>query len=520
MKNNRTASISHNLRINPYFLLVILLTIVTSCSTAVDYTLLSKNAYDENLYDEAIINANLAISENPEYSYSWLWLGMSQLKNNQYQKAIDSLSKARELNSDTEIQKSITFHIGYAYYRISDCDNAITFYNQNIALEPDWMSYLHRSYCYIDKGMFDEALSDAHHVIQHINSKNDDFEIQAYRVMAFSHLALGNTDKAYIAIKQLQEKFPHYDTWVDLVAIAESTGDKKRMNALLLNRGWLGLESIDYLNDETLGAEIDSFVYNNPGSESKLLPGDIIISLNDIPVANASDLINAIKIQRPDYPANIKALRLKKPEPTDNIEANPAEANIPAFEKLEVNITVKSVPSSIALAILKDHPFLSNIQKKKDYYKTAVTAANSGDHKKAFDLYMASSTKHWMDSDTLSKVIELYWEIGKLIPATDKADKDAYFANTNKNKIKNITDLNDSIDRYRSIIQTTPWWADMYFELAELYERRKDYRLAASSLQLYLIAAVEDNVEVVSGESKSELVQKKIFNLEYKASNI
>lgn len=519
MINNRTASITHKLRTHPYLLLAILLATIASCATAVDYTLLSKSAYDEKHYEEAITNANLAISKNPEYSYSWLWLGMSQLRKNQYQEAINSLSKAGQLNSDPDIQKSITFHIGYAYYRTSDCDKAITFYNQNIALGPDWMSYLHRSYCYMDKGMFDEALSDAYHVIQHIKSKNDDFEIQSYRVMAFSHLALGNTDKSYIAIKQLQEKFPLYDTWIDLVAIAESTGDKKRMTTLLLNRGWLGLESIDYLNNETPGAEIDSFVYNNPNSESKLLPGDIIISLNDIPVANARDLNNAIKIQKPDDLANIKALRLKKLEPAEDIDANPAEANTPAFEKLEVNITVKSVPSSIALAILKDHPFHSSIQKKKDYYKTAVAAANSGDHKKAFDLYMASSTKHWMDSDTLSKVIELYWEIGKHIPASDKVDKDVYFANTNKNKIKNITDLNNSIDMYRSIIQTTPWWPDMYFTLAELYEKRKDYRLAARSLQLYLISAVEDNVEQVSDESKASLIQKKIFSLKYKASN-
>ena len=520
MKHNRTASISHNRRVNPNFFIVILLTILTSCATAVDYTLLSKNAYDEKQYDEAITNANLAINENPEFSYSWLWLGMSQLKKNQYQEAIDSLSKADQLNSDPDIQKSITFHIGYAYYRISDCDNAITFYNQNIALEPDWMSYLHRSYCYMDKGMFDEALSDAHHVMKHISSKNDDFKIQAYRVMAFSHLGLGNTKKTYATIKQLEENFPLYDTWEDLVAIAESTDDKKRMTALLINRGWLGLESIDYLNNKTHGAEVDSFVYNNPNSDSKLLPGDIIVSLNDIPVTSSSDLNNAIKIQKPDYPANIKALRLKKPEPLDELDTNPSEANTPVFEKLEVNVTVKSVPSSTAVAILKDHAFHSIIQDKKDYYKAAVAAANSGNHKKAFELYMATSSKHWMDSDTLSKVIELYWEIGKHIPASDKAAKDAYFANTNKNTIKNITDLNNSIDMYRSIIQTTPWWADMYYTLAELYERRKDYRLAARSLQLYLISAVEDNVEVVSGESKSDIVQKKIFNLEYKASNL
>jgi tetratricopeptide (TPR) repeat protein len=469
MKNNRTASITHNMGVNPYFFIVILLTIMTSCATAVDYTLLSKNAYDENQYDEAISNANLAIKENPEYSYSWLWLGMSQLKKNQYQEAIDSLSKAGELNSDADIQKSITFYIGYAYYRSSDCDNAITFYNQNIALEPNWMSYLHRSYCYMDKGMFDEALSDAHHVMQYIKSKNDDFEIQAYRVMAFSHLALGNTEKSYTTLNQLQEKFPNHDTWVDLVAIAESTGDKKRMTALLQNRGWLGLTSIDYLNKETQGAELDSFVYNNPNSDSKLLPGDIVVSLNDITVTNASDLNNAIKIQKPDYPVNIKALRLKKTKSTEDVDTNTSEANNPAFEKMEVNIKVKSVPSTIALNILKDHSFYSLIQDKKNYYKTAVAAANSGDHKKAFDLYMASSTKRWMDTDTLSKVIELYWEIGKHIPASDKAGKDAYFANTTKDKIKNITDLNISIDLYRRINQTTPWWAYLYYTLAELY---------------------------------------------------
>ena len=59
----------------------------------------------------------------------------------------------------------------------------------------------------------------------------------------------------------------------------------------------------------------------------------------------------------------------------------------------------------------------------------------------------------------------------------------------------------------------------MHYTLAELYEKRKDYRLAASSLQLYLISAVEDNVEQVTGESKSTLVKKKIFDMEYKASN-
>jgi len=436
---------------------------------------------------------------------------MSQLKKDQYKEAIDSLNKAGQLNSDPEIQKSITFHIGYAYYRISDCDNALTYYNQNIALGPDWMSYLHRSYCYMEKGMFDEALSDAYHVMQHINSKHDDFEIQAYRVMAFSYLALGNTKKSQTTINQLQEKFPQYDTWSDLVAIAEITDNKKDMTVLLQNRGWLGLSSIDYLNNKTQGAELDSFVYNNPNSGSNLLPGDIVVSLNDITVANANDLSDAIKIQKPDYPVNIKALRLKK--------SDTAEANTPAFEKMEVNIKVKQVPSSIALGMLKDHPFYPIVLDKKNYYKTAVAAANSGDHKKAFDLYMASSTKHWMDTDTLSNVIELYWEIGKHIPASDKADKDAFFAKTNKDKIKNITDLNNSIDMYRSIIQTTPWWADMHSTLAELYEKRKDYRLAASSLQLYLISAVEDNVEQVTGESKSTLVQKKIFDLEYKASN-
>ena len=438
----------------------------------------------------------------------------------QYRQAINSLSKAAQLNSDTKVQKSISYHIGYAYYRISDCDNAITFYNQNIALGPDWMSYLHRSYCYMDKGMFDEALSDVHHVIQHIEPKNDDFEIQAYRVMAFSHLGLGNTNKSYTAIKQLQEKFPHYDTWEDLVAIADSTGDKKRMAALLLNRGWLGLESVDYFNNETYGAEIDSFVYNNPNTESKLLPGDIITSLNNMPVANSSDLNKTIKIQKPGYPVNIKALRSKKMVQQEEIDIDSAESSRPAFEKLEVNITVKPVPASIAADILKDHPFHSVILEKKNYYKTAVAASSSGNHKKAFELYMASSSKHWQDSDTLSKIIELYWKIGKLIPASDKADKDAYFANKTKNEIKNITDLNNTIDMYRRIIQATPWWAEMHHTLATLYEKRKDYRLAANSLELYLISAVEDNVEVVTGESKSALIQKKIFNLEYKASNM
>ena len=113
---------------------------------------------------------------------------MSKLKTGQYNDAIIALRKAGQLNTDIALQISITYHIGYAYYRLADCDNAITFYNQNIARGQDWMSYLHRSYCYMDKGMFDEALSDALHAIQYIESDNDNFRIQAYQVVAFANL--------------------------------------------------------------------------------------------------------------------------------------------------------------------------------------------------------------------------------------------------------------------------------------------------------------------------------------------
>ncbi|NOQ68596.1 MAG: PDZ domain-containing protein, partial [Gammaproteobacteria bacterium] len=493
-------------------LLIPLLTTLIACATAVDYALLSKDSYEQHKYDKAIINANLAIEKDPDYSYSWLWLGMSQLKKNQYQEAINSLSKAGQLNSDTDLQKSISYHIGYAYYRISDCDNAITFYNQNIALGPDWMSYLHRSYCYMDKAMFDEALSDAYHAIQHIESKNDNFKIQAYRVIAFANLGLGNTKKASSIIKQLQEKFPLYDTWEDQVAVADITNNKQDMAILLQSRGWLGLESVDYLDNTSSGVKIDSFLYNNPSTETELHPGDIIISLNNTSVTNSRVLNKTIKLQKPGQPVHIKALRPGK-------TAQQAESSTSDLEELEFNITVKPVPASVALDTLKEHPYHSVIDEKKNHYKAARDALNSGNHKKAFELYMVSAPKHWMDSETLSNIIELYWKTGKQIAASEKANKEAFFANKTKNEIKNIIDLNKTINMYSNIIQTTPWWAEMHYTLATLYERRQDYQLAANSLKLYLISAIEDNVEVVSGESRFTSIQKKIFDLEYKASN-
>ena len=512
MKNNHATAI-YKLKIVAGLLMAPLIITLTACATAVDYALLSKNSYEQHQYDEAIINANLAIDKDPDYSYSWLWLGMSQLKKEQYQEAINSLSKAGQLTTDVNLQKSITYHIGYAYYRSSDCDNAITFYSQNIALGPDWMSYLHRSYCYMDKAMFDEALSDAYHVIQHIESTNDNFTIQAYRVIAFANLGLGNTSKALTVINQLQENFPLYDTWEDFVAIADITDNREDMTSLLHNRGWLALESADYLDNTTNGAKIGSFTHNKPDTESKLLPGDIIISLNNTPVTGASALSKTIKLQKPGDPAHIKALRPGK-------TVQQAEYLAPAFEELEIDITVKSTPASVALDTLKNHPYYSVINNKKNHYKAARETSNRGDHKKAFELYMASSSSHWKDSEVLTQIIELYWETGKQIAASEKASKDAFFANKTKNEIKNIIDLNNTIELYRDIIQATPWWAEMHHTLATLYERRQDYRLAANSLKLYLISATEDNVEVVSGEPKSASIQKKIFDLEYKASKM
>jgi tetratricopeptide (TPR) repeat protein len=511
MKINSTSTTNYRLKVVTGLLITPLLIALTACSTAIDYAKLSKSSYEQNRFNEAIDNANLAIEKDPEYSYSWFWLGMSQLKTNQYQDAINSLSKAGQLTSDTDLQKSITYHIGYAYSQIDDCDNAITFYSQAIISGSDWMAHLHRSFCYMKKSQFDEALSDALHVIQNLNSLNDNFKIQAYRVIAFSNLGLGDTKKSLSIINQLQEKFPLYDTWNDFVAIADIADDDEGMATLQQTRGWLGLKLTDYNDNAIQGAKIDSYAYNTPDSDEQIQSGDIVTSLNNTPITNTVTLNNKLKLLKPGETAQIKVLRPKT-------SAQQPESGETDTKVLELDIAVKSVPASLVQEALKNHPYHAVINEKKSHYKAARDMANSGNYNKAFELYMASSPKHWMDSEILGEVIEVYWKAGKQIEISEQSSKNAFFANKTKSEIKTIYDLNETIDMYKNIIQTTPWWADMHYTLATLYERSQDYRLAATSLKLYLISAVEDDVEVVTGESKFSSIQKKIFDLEYKAS--
>jgi hypothetical protein len=492
--------------------LVPLFIILAACATATDYTLLSKSFYEQQDYDDAIHNARLAIEMDPDYNYSWLWLGMSQLKKNEYREAINSLDKADQLSTDAGLQKSINYHIGYAYSQINDCDNAIARYNQVLASGPDWMTYLHRGFCYINKSMFDEALSDGHHAIRQIETDNDKLKTQAHRVIAFSNLGLGNTELAKNIITQLQQNFPSYDAWNDLLVIADVTEDKNNMATLLKNRGWLDLKLANNFDNVANGAKVDSASSDNQDMEKKLQTGDIIISLNNNHINSANDLNNIIKLQKPGKPAQIKVLRSKPvPQQGETPESD--------FEELELEVTVKSTPANVARDVLKDHPYYSVINEKKNYYKPAREAVESNDYSKAFDLYMASAGKHWMDSEILGEVIETYWKTEKQLPIPEQASKDAFFAEKMKYKIRDTNDLDETINMYRNIIQSTPWWADMHYTLAALYEKRQDYRLAANSLELYLISAVEEDVEVITGESRYDIIKKKIYDLEYKDAN-
>ena len=143
---------------------------------------------------------------------------------------------------------------------------------------------------------------------------------------------------------------------------------------------------------------------------------------------------------------------------------------------------------------------------KKKMFKPAEEAEKSGHYRKAFLLYRKASRP---DSDIIGRIISLYHKLDPAPVIPEEARKHAVFAATATKVAKDNSGYDQAIKEYYAVMHQAPWWADPYFNLALVLEKRGRFSEAVKVLRLYLLAS--------PNAPDANTVQTKIYELEYKA---
>ena len=148
------------------------------CKDAVDYFNSGKDYYDQNKFDEAIIELDKSIL------------------------------------SDPNLDDDAYYYRGVSYYSLSKYNQAINDLNKSIANWPNYRSpYYYRGLCQLELGNYQEALSDFNKYINlsEIQSLSIDEEYNAYIQRAFCYYKTGRLDFA------VSEYTTSINKWPDLL---------------------------------------------------------------------------------------------------------------------------------------------------------------------------------------------------------------------------------------------------------------------------------------------------------------
>ena len=140
------------------FGLVLLAILATGCS-AVDFTNIAAAQANAGRYDQAIAAAMQATQTTPNYAPGWYWLGLSYSRNNQHAEAIQAFQKFFALNPTGAQVASAYQSMGDSYSELKKYDLAIPVLRRALELEPnDPVSSRNLGYAYLWTRQYDLAV--------------------------------------------------------------------------------------------------------------------------------------------------------------------------------------------------------------------------------------------------------------------------------------------------------------------------------------------------------------------------
>lgn len=154
----------------------------------------------EPALDQALKQAEMAISLNPDDARAYAALGNACLYKRQYDESLASYERAIEFNPN---DADILAEMGHSVGVYGDTDRAVTLIKRAMHLNPyypDWYLW-HLGEAYFDKCDYEEA-------IQTLNKMHD--KTEAYRMLTASNALIGNLDAAKTLAQQLLVTHPEF----------------------------------------------------------------------------------------------------------------------------------------------------------------------------------------------------------------------------------------------------------------------------------------------------------------------
>jgi tetratricopeptide (TPR) repeat protein len=439
-------------------------------------------------YGKAIELGQAITAQSPSYAPGWYWLGAAYYWKDQYDQAIVAFQKVAEIKPQTAQLPSSYEHLGFINIFKKNYSEALRWFNLALDQDPNRVDAVYgRALIYLSQGRYDEALAEAERLIAQLKPvENREQVVQAMQVKAFSLLGLGEVEMALSLIQKIKEVSPRYNSWDDLALIYYASGDEKNLNEHFSKRGWLGIEDRNYRDESIQAVEIISIIKDSPAEKGGLLKGDLILRMDGKVMQDVQELLDKIMGTPPGTRVQFEIRRGK--------------------EKREIALPLGSFPREGQN--YENHIFISALLGKKKIYRQAEQAEKNGEIRKALQLYLEASMKHGPDSDLLKRVMKLYKGLDPPPAIPEEARKCAVFGMTAAKESKDSQGFDRAIEEYRKAIGLAPWWVDLYYNLALVQEQRGDFRQAAGSLKLYLLASPND--------PQTQLIQNKIYELEYK----
>ncbi len=140
--------------------LVLLAIVATGCS-AVDFTNVAAAHSNRGRYDQAIAAATQATQTNPNYAPGWFWLGVSRHHKNQHPEAIQAFQKFFALNPTGAQVASAYQFMGASYIELQKYDLAIPVLRRAMELEPNnRTTYNLLGHAYVGTRQYDLAVAN------------------------------------------------------------------------------------------------------------------------------------------------------------------------------------------------------------------------------------------------------------------------------------------------------------------------------------------------------------------------
>lgn len=451
-------------------------------------TLYSKNAYNKKTYKKGIALGIRATGHNPTNGSAWYWLGANYDENKQYDEAIEAFKKVVKLNQVKIQVKSSYYKLGYIYHVKGDYKQATRYYSKRLEMDQKGSTYgyslLFRSDTYLYTGMYDKALQDASNAMKYLNPDNEKLLVAGlYVTRAFSHLGLGETDMALSMINKVRQVNPDYNPENHLELIYFATGNEQKLKGLLKGKGWLGIETKNYAKGTVKAIQVVSVVRATSAEKGGLLKGDLIMRMNGVPSQDLKAFLQKLGATAPGSIIQLNILRGKEEK------------------KIDISLGSRNDTS-----IMESNRLIASLLTKKKMLKPAEEAEKSGHYRKAFLLYRKASRP---DSDIIGRIISLYHKLDPAPVIPEEARKHAVFAATATKVAKDNSGYDQAIKEYYAVMHQAPWWADPYFNLALVLEKRGRFSEAVKVLRLYLLAS--------PNAPDANTIQAKIYELEFKA---